>query len=336
MRNKLKTIHDINLEGAPIVIIYHRKDADGKCSGAIAYNYFMRFMHADDSTYPEPRLIGWHYGDPFPMNELTGAVVFMLDLSLQPWGEMSRLSSVARQVIWIDHHASAIAEYEADTDMRHHKFIPVIDSSVAACFLTWQFFFPRTPAPAAVEAISRFDSWTWQDHPYALDFHAGLEIRDQRVEGDLWPLLFNLQDARSHELLMDICHAGRAIQAYRNLQNAKLMDGVVFPVLWREHTFLGLNAVANSLAFDASPYARQVHAGLTFVWRHGQWHIGLYRPSTSEMPDVHLGELAKQMGGGGHRGAAGFQTRSLMWYQAGVELFEGRIGKAFVPQFGPI
>ena len=48
-------------------------------------------------------------------------------------------------------------------------------------------------------------------------------------------------------------------------------------------------------------------AMLTFGYRKGQWTVSLY----SDRDDVDVSVIAKNRGGGGHKGASGFQCKEL-------------------------
>lgn len=61
--------------------------------------------------------------------------------------------------------------------------------------------------------------------------------------------------------------------------------------------------LSNSQLFDSVWDETKYDAMLMFGYRKGQWHVSLY--STKE--DVDVSVVAKKYGGGGHRGASGFQ-----------------------------
>ena len=63
----------------------------------------------------------------------------------------------------------------------------------------------------------------------------------------------------------------------------------------------------NSQLFDSVWNPEEYDAMLTFGYANGQWTVSLY----SDKDDVNVGEVAKKHGGGGHVGAAGFQTDKL-------------------------
>ncbi len=81
-------------------------------------------------------------------------------------------------------------------------------------------------------------------------------------------------------------------------------------------TMDGLRCVAinrmltNSQMFDSVWDPEKYDAMLTFGWRKGQWTVSLY----STKDDVDVSVIAKNRGGGGHKGAAGFQCSELPFY----------------------
>ena len=51
---------------------------------------------------------------------------------------------------------------------------------------------------------------------------------------------------------------------------------------------------------------------MTFGYRKGKWTVSMYAErDICNIRGFHLGEIAKEYGGGGHPGAAGFQCLEL-------------------------
>lgn len=102
------------------VVLYHRSDFDGIFCREIA----LKFM-------PHAILIGWDYGDPEPGKDIIDGTerLYILDLSVPSLMDHPNL-------VWIDHHKSAIEKYPADIPGYR------IDG-VAACRLAWQWFSNR-------------------------------------------------------------------------------------------------------------------------------------------------------------------------------------------------
>jgi nanoRNase/pAp phosphatase (c-di-AMP/oligoRNAs hydrolase) len=67
--------------------------------------------------------------------------------------------------------------------------------------------------------------------------------------------------------------------------------------------------------YDGSPLFDSVYNPdehdimISYIQRKdGTWSYGMY----SDKPEVHCGEIAKKYGGGGHKGASGFNLKDLI------------------------
>jgi oligoribonuclease NrnB/cAMP/cGMP phosphodiesterase (DHH superfamily) len=271
---------------------YHSADLDGHCSGAIVKR-----------KYPGCEMIGINYGDEFPWESIApGEKVFMVDFGLQPFSDMERLQKVS-ELIWIDHHKSALA------DAAKAGFVAggVVKDGRAGCELTWEFLFPEQPIPWAVHLLGRYDVWDHSDE-HTLPFQYGMRnAADTLPENqDFWGKVFCGGDFFTKTL-----NEGSLIIRYEKVQNEKFCKTYAF-----ETEFDGIKGICvnrgltNSKVFD-SVYDPERHRLMITFCRlkppAGKWTVSLY--STRE--DVDCGALAKSFGGGGHKGAAGFQCEDL-------------------------
>jgi hypothetical protein len=154
--------------------------------------------------------------------------------------------------------------------------------------------------PLAVRLLAEYDVWDHTDHR-TLPFQYGLRLEaDTRPDNqELWKRLFEdktLDDPWIND--------GEIVFQYIEKDNKKYWQACGF-----ETELDGLKCVAinrmltNSQMFESVWDPREYHAMLTFGWRKGQWMVSLY----SDREDVDVGAIAKARGGGGHKGAAGFQ-----------------------------
>src|SRR5690348_12517125 len=104
-----------------MICIYHNKDLDGYCSGAIVKR-----------KYPDAVMLGWDYGQPQPFDDsaVIGEDVILIDMSF-PIAKMDQLSAVAKSFTWIDHHISAINEFKSFPGETHIK--AVLENGISAC-----------------------------------------------------------------------------------------------------------------------------------------------------------------------------------------------------------
>lgn len=292
--------------------IYHRVDLDGQCSAAIVAR-----------RYPDVELFGWNYGDTIPWDRIEEAdEVVLVDVSFQPWGKMERLADIASgddrgpvDIIWIDHHKTAIEGHE---DCLYFGGTRQIGQ--AACELTWKYYFPDEPMPRAVHLLGRWDVWAWPDMPERDEIEAfqfGMRSEKTGPEQHIWAEILSGRFDDERERITD---AGRSILSYRDQQNARLAKSA-FETLIEEpficpktslplvkmHRVLAVNAGGGSTVLD-SVWAEHPDcvAMLMFFWAGRHWTYSLYSDRGFDCSVV-----AKARGGGGHAGAAGFQCDEL-------------------------
>lgn len=305
-------------------VIHHSADFDGLFCREIARKFL-----------PDAELIGWDFGDP-PMAPRTFETLYVMDLPIDRplgltnpgWADL--ILERGRQIVWIDHHKSAIES--------HPKDIPGyrIDG-VAACRLAWQWFTtvggntPRTgpeigipirPAgvlpmiqdyknrevnePLAVRLAGEYDIWDKRD-PNAELFQHGL--RSQELTDADWKLLLEERGAEN-AFVRHLLNNGKALQYSKTKENESIIKHIGFTIQWEGLTFLACNhARYNSFLFTAG-LTPEHDACFGFKWNgKGKWEVSLYHAPGKEHLDLSL--IAVKHGGGGHRGACGFVTDKL-------------------------
>jgi oligoribonuclease NrnB/cAMP/cGMP phosphodiesterase (DHH superfamily) len=273
---------------------YHSADFDGKCSGAIVKKMF-----------PDCRMHGINYGEPFPWDEIeTGDHVYMVDFGLQPFEDMERLNGMCR-LTWIDHHASAIEEAEK----RGFNCRGIRRIGDAGCELTWEFIYPNRSMPKAVHLLGRYDVWDWKDTPGALELQYGLRLYGECLPENqrLWNCL--LACAIDVDTFTDkVIERGAALVKYEELQNAAYARAAAFEVELDGLRCIAINrGLGGSLMFKSVYDPAKHDAMLAFYRNSHHWMVSLY----ADKPDVDVGKVCKERGGGGHKGAAGFECKEL-------------------------
>lgn len=273
---------------------YHSADLDGHCSGALV-----------KMAYPNCELAGINYGDSFPWESIENKEkIFMVDFSLQPFDGMIELSKKS-SLIWIDHHKSAIEDLD-----KWGGTVPGFQrSGLGACALVWEYLkdsFAESidaPMPTFIKLLAEYDVWDHSD-PRTLAFQYGIRQYETGPEKqDFWRELFDV------ERVQQIVEEGGLLLRYEAEQNKKYADACSF-----ETELDGLRCIAinkmltNSKIFDSVWNPEKYDAMLTFGFRKGQWTVSLY----SDKPEIDVSVVAKNRGGGGHKGAAGFQTKDIV------------------------
>lgn len=298
-----------------IHVFYHSADLDGMCSGAIVKHVFT-----------DCELYGINYGQDFPWDKIQqDDTVFMVDFGLQPFDGMVRLNGMCK-LHWIDHHKTALDDaYKAGFLASGGQLL--VDGR-SGCELTWEYVSnmrdPGNPSlppePLAVHLLGRYDVWDHSD-PRALQFQYGMrQFKDTYPENqELWQRAF-YSEGFTDMVVKD----GRLLLEYEDSQNAKFCKAYAFetelclghkdcPTEWPTHMFPAVcvnRGFTNSKVFD-SVYDPTKHLLMITFCRlklpARKWTVSLY----STRDDVDCGAIAREFGGGGHRGAAGFQCENL-------------------------
>lgn len=312
-------------------VIYHSADFDGIFCREIARKFL-----------PEAELIGWDHGNPkipFP----TEGTVYVLDLSPDCFETTKHVPGSGqvinwldgKRLIWIDHHKSSIEKWPKDIPGYR------IDG-VAACRLAWQWFaiMSATPNPEqfalpdkqhfydrqvqepfAVRLAGEYDVWDKRD-TRAEAFQFGLRSRDL-TEFDWQELLSEeivpatagtgMDISESDLLTTSLLQSGYLLQRYQQRNDAGIVNYRSFLMKFEGLCFLTLNtARCNSLTFAAKDVPETGHDALCgFYWTGEKWKVSLYH--AAHRTDLDLSVIAVKHGGGGHRGACGFEAKTVPW-----------------------
>ena len=275
---------------------YHSADLDGHCSGAIV-----------KMKFPDCEMIGINYGQDVNLDSVQqGEEVYMVDFCLQPFDGMIELNKKAK-LHWIDHHAKGSID-EAHANGFIASGGQLLEVGKAGCELTWEYLFPDKFVPYSVFLLGRYDVWDHGADVGVLPFQYGMRnFSDTRPDNTaLWGKIIGSE----FEVAL-IKRNGAIILDYEQKQNEKFCKAYAF-----ETDFNGLSAICanrgftNSKLFDSAYDPRKHHLMITFCRKKlpsKQWTVSLY----STRSDVDCGDIAKSFGGGGHKGAAGFQCSEL-------------------------
>ncbi len=285
-----------------MICIYHSRDLDGHTSAVIVKR-----------KYPDAKLIGYDYGQPVPYDQIpAGEPVIMIDVSLK----MPEMCELARhtnwQLTWIDHHISAINEYNAFVGGGETFMTTVLQNGIAACEVGWEYLFPNEPMPQAIKLLGEYDTWRnadkqrWENQ--ILPFQFGMRLHCNSPQ--TFPTQFFLGNGSSlhDEGIDEITQQGKTILKYVAITNETQCRKAAF-----EMQFEGLRAIClNGGGFNSdvfkSVYDEARHdIMMPFQFDGKQWVFSLY--TTKE--DVDCSKIAIARGGGGHRMAAGFQVNDI-------------------------
>lgn len=293
-------------------VLYHN-DMDGKCAAHVV-------LSLDYRAEPGTCTIPMNYGLDVPFEHIgKDEAIYIVDFSIEP-ADMKKLLGITENVIWIDHHKTAIEKYKdfrwVDSGMAKRSgsesdIAGVRSTWGAGCELTYAYLYANNngvplhngiiKTPEYVYLIGDRDTWTFKHGKRTRHFFAGLQAEDMSPDSPIWDVLRADGEAKVDQVVT----VGGYIQRYkdRTQQDFALERG--FWVDFADHRCYAVNGDRGSEPFEAVVPEAEVWIAFSYM-PDGYWTVSLYSDK------VDVSEIAKQYEyqgkrGGGHKGASGFQ-----------------------------
>lgn len=298
----------IDLErGLVIMKCFYHDDADGICSGF----WVASSVIVNDKYMDEPEFYDVNYRKKFPIEIIRkNEQIYIVDFSISP-EEMRELLKVTENVTWIDHHKTAIQQYEDfEYNIRGLRY-----DGIAACMLAYCYLKHMTNRGEG--AIRPFDISMVNDAPLFTKLIADSDVFDFKYGDDtkcfftafcsynFHPLsekwgLFSNNGGYERKMIEE----GRIMKIY---ETAWAKD---YLKLGFDTIFEGYKCFAVNLGYSGIEFFDSIPEGLhdifiSFAFDGIQHVVSMY----SKTADVSV--IAKKYGGGGHKMAAGFQCIEL-------------------------
>jgi len=293
----------------PDVVIYHDNCDDGFCAAWVIHQKW-------------PEGVEYHamrYGGDLPSIDALGKDILVVDFSLT---EDQCAALPGARILMLDHHKTAEERLSrlnkvvrptfdsVEATFMHARAISVgswaltlveFDMDRSGAMMAWDFAFPGKPAPHLVQIVQDRDLWRFERSDTKL---ISLYIRSLPRDFDVWNRL-TIEIEHSPGVILD---RAVAIQRYHQMQIDAICETA------KPEHFQGFNGVPvvkccpyNFVSdvchqlldrYPDAPFAAAAvlsFNGVTYSLR-----------SRDEREDVSV--IAKIMGGGGHRNAAGFRV----------------------------
>lgn len=277
------------------IMILHHNDADGRCSAAVAIKYLKQY----DFTWIARELDYEQEIGDIPEGIVT---IYVLDLSFSP--KIMRKLVEKYDVIWIDHHITAIEKLDEFKDL-----IGIRRDGTAACILTWEHFLPEQDMPAACKYIGDRDVWKFEYGELTENFHELFLVHDPNPESPVWD-----------EWFKGIDPAEMTFGALLRRANLRDIRNHVDQHAWPMDLYLknaeGKSSIASGAKVNMSDKRQFSEAGsyllnekgMDFVWLffEGMMDGRRIRYNSMRSIDYDVGQYALERNGGGHFRASGF------------------------------
>lgn len=296
--------------------IYH-----GNCDDGFASAWVVRKFFGDGNV----DFFAGDYSPKAPRPEVKGRDLILVDFSYKR-SELEKMCQSARSILILDHHKTAQADLEVFGTINDYGedwqewFVHVSEvverctesdgswaAPVACLFdmdrsgagITWDFFNPGKDRPLFIDYIQDRDLWH-KKMPGSDLFVVNLRSFPQDFAA--WDAIIPVFSHHAEQF----CKEGEPIQRYYRKCVEDLKKEARPGALGSRGWYC--NAVNAPYAFSSEVAGELADADAVGVcWRQGA--DGLYHYSLRSRGDQDVSEIAKEFGGGGHKGAAGFSSK---------------------------
>ena len=311
--------------------IFHHNDADGYAAAFLVKNFYVKekkFSEEDIAFYEMT------YDKVFPLNKINkNDLVYIVDFSIEPY-DMCKLLQQTKMVTWIDHHISSIEKYffwkDLILEINDVDIAGIRLNGISGCGLTWLYLYNNirfyniedkddpakfytevinTNAPKYIKLINDWDVWN-------LKFDKTKKFILALSNNLTMDTFKQLDDDIENNMLDNLIALGGEYENFRNNWAAQL----------RKQYGYEINMIVNSKPISIyclnvgnanSDYSGIENLNKYDVICHYCFNGEFYKYSLYSNKDyIDCAVLAKFFGGdngGGHKGAAGFIHKELLF-----------------------
>jgi len=302
--------------------VYHSADMDGWCSGAIVNkncDYDIKFK-------------GFNYSPNFDVQEFIEKyeycdTIYIVDYSFK-LKDLGKLLKSGFNIVWIDHHKTAIEEYAKSGIFKSKKvndniiqltipgarFVGYVSETYSASKIAYEILIKDKTKNMSdiVNLVSVFDMWDVESPLWnkARQFNAGCGLYNLMPWVEEWKDLFS-----NEYVLSGVIEEGEIITKYQDKTFERNMLGYGGVLNWEGYTWLCVNDVYNSLMAD-TVFDPKIHdAILYYKYKPSEklWKLSFFN-SSKKQGVKGMNIIAEKYGlgrGGGHDAAAGCMVEEL-------------------------
>lgn len=222
--------------------------------------------------------------------DLSNVEIYVIDFSFSK-EVLLDLQDKCKKLVILDHHVGAKENIES---VREH----IYGENESGCVLAWKYFFPDIGIPLAIQYVSDSDTWTHKMSDYEIVDAYIYKTDNDFTFNYFQRIVDELSDEKRFEEVKKIGKVLR--EAYLSTVN-KYLDRAE-EVEFAGYKVLAVNAPSEIKSELGHKLAEKTGTfGVIYYYFEGKWRFSL-----RSVDDFDVSEIAKKMGGGGHKNAAAF------------------------------
>lgn len=280
---------------------FYHNDLDGRCAGSIVASY--------RSNYRTEDFIEVDYNKDIDTDSINnGEEVWFVDYSFteKTMKVLEELLYKKCDIIWIDHHLSSIELVKRNPILKQIKGIISDKHSGAALTYMYCHNTDFDNIPHYVKLVSDYDCWKFDYEPSTTYFKLGVETEDFDALDSVWIELSHSNKINGG-FYTELINTGEIVKKYIDKDNTFYRDSYSYETEVEGNKCLVVNKKTNSWVFgdkyDKYPIV------MVWVFDGKGYNYSIY----SSNKNINCSEIAEKYGGGGHKGAAGFRSKKLLF-----------------------
>lgn len=297
--------------------IFHHTDADGYCGGFVCRKAVENLSVDLDI---EIETIACDYSTDYSkFNICEHDLVMIVDLSFTS-NTVHYLKNMyhPNRLIWIDHHESSLDLYNEDSELQEMKFdilaLGAKSNKLSAALIAYYVLLSddsndEIDVPDFIYLVSDWDTWSHKskDSKYfniAINGKKSIHLNNKNGYNheNIWEVLYNNHDGL---ILQNTLKIGEIMSNQLETLDSRYLHSNGFEFNLFGYRVLACNQRSNSLLFGDKINEYDFVCPFVLHKRNGKL---IYTYSLFSLNNqLSCKELAEKLGGGGHKGAAGFQ-----------------------------
>lgn len=277
---------------------FYHNDMDGRCAGSIVAQY--------ENNYNKDNFFEVDYVMTLPLDSIQkDERVYFVDYSFKKdtiW-QLEKVLEKTSDVIWIDHHTSSL---NLEKELPWTKDIKGIrQDGISGAGLTYMYFNSCgfDDLPYAIKLVSDYDCWKYKFDPDTTHFKIGLETVEFDALDNIWLKLYDVLNPKTSNII----EAGKTIKGFIDKDNIYYRDHFAYESEIEGHKCLVVNKKTNSWVFGEK--YNEYPLVMVWVFDGEKYTYSIF----SSNDNIDCSKIAEKFGGGGHRGAAGFSSKELLF-----------------------
>lgn len=272
--------------------VIHHNDPDGVCAAAlIGIKYPNETIEYIAMDYYKKISF-----DLFVKDE----TVFIVDFSFSDIEDWNKLLYITKNVIWIDHHISAIEDKTYPYYLKGFR-----QSGISASMLTFKYLFQDIKPFYAIELINDYDLWLFKYGDITTFFNNGLYYMGCYPKNVMWDSLL-INDKTSTSKIEEIIEIGKVITNYSNKQNWGITRNQSKHITWNDYKCIITNIRGSSQVFEPK-IINDYDLLIKWFFNGKSFSVKI----STEKDNIDISKLCKKYGGGGHQKVGGFECKNL-------------------------